>query len=92
MQTNQPRSFEQALRERLIATGASQLEIALETGVAQTSVSRFLRGTVSLRVSTFQALLGFAQRYEELKRCGLVTVKKPGSTGAPRGLRGRRAS
>ena len=52
------------VRERVIATGASQMEIARSTGMSQTSISRFLRGDNNPTVKTLYGILKFAEDWE----------------------------
>ena len=52
------------VRRRLIATGATQTEIAKATGLAQSSVGRFLRGESDPNIATFYGIVRFVQECE----------------------------
>lgn len=77
-------TLEGALRAKLIAMGVTQVEIAEETGLAQSTAGRFLRGEVSIKMDTFEKLRAYVQRTEQLALAGLLPKKRGGP---PRGVR-----
>lgn len=54
-----------ALRRRLKATGKTQAQIARAVGVAQSTVSRFLRAQTDISVGKYGALVRFCDRQEQ---------------------------
>jgi transcriptional regulator with XRE-family HTH domain len=84
----QASGIEDALRQRLLATGASQPQIAQETGVPQTTVSRFLRGLNPPNMRTYEALLKFVIKRDTMAAAGMPVNPLKGRRAA-RGIRGQ---
>ncbi len=57
-------SIAAALRERLLKTGRSQSEIGAATGLAQSTVGRFLRDVTDITLSNAERLLRFCEQHE----------------------------
>jgi transcriptional regulator with XRE-family HTH domain len=85
--TNQTHSIEDALRQRLKESGASQPEISEVTGVPQTTVSRFLRGNATPNMRTYESLLKFVLKRDAMAAAGMPTKPRQGRRAA-RGVRG----
>ena len=79
--------IEAELRTRLTASGASQPEIAEHSGISQSTISRFMRGVVSLSIPKYEALLRFVLKREAMAAAGIPPIPRRGQR-APRGLRG----
>lgn len=62
------------VRKRLVATGATQVEIAEATGLAQSSIGRFLRGTSDPSIANFYAIVRFIQDREAEELFNPVTT------------------
>jgi len=62
-------STAERVRQKLIKTGATQVQIAASTGIGQASVSRFLRGQGDAKVTVVDKMEAFAdQQLEIIKR------------------------
>lgn len=70
-------TIEEQVRQRLIAIGAGQLAISKATGIAQSTVGRFLRGENNPNIKTFYALVRFVQDHEAMA----ILVPKKSATG-----------
>lgn len=81
-------SIEDSLRQRLLASGASQPEIARDTGVPQTTISRFLRGANPPTMRTYEALLKFVLKRDTMAAAGIPVAPLKGRHAA-RGIRGQ---
>ena len=86
--TNHTHSIEDALRQRLKESGASQPEISEVTGVPQTTVSRFLRGNATPNMRTYEALLKFVIKRDTMAAAGMPVNPLKGRRAA-RGIRGQ---
>lgn len=80
----EPTRLEKLLRERLLRLGVTQKQIEAGAGVRQATVSRFLRGETTLKMSTFEALNAYAAKAEELDAAGLLEKRE--GRAAARGL------
>lgn len=54
----------ETLRQRLIATGASQAEIGKATALAQSTIGRFLNGRHDISLSNYVRLCAFCDERE----------------------------
>ena len=52
-------------RERIIATGKSQRQIARDSGIEESGLSRFMSGNGGLSLASIEALLATLTRIEE---------------------------
>lgn len=55
-------SLEQTLRDRITALGLTQMEIANATGIAQSTVGRFMRGECSITIRNYEAILTYTRQ------------------------------
>ncbi len=55
-------SLEQTLRDRITALGITQMEIANATGMAQSTVGRFMRGECSITIRNYEAILTYTRQ------------------------------
>lgn len=76
MTTERRPSLEDTLRQRLIALGVTQTQIAEATGLSQSSAGRFLRGEVTVRMDTFERLRDYVQDAEAKAQAGLLPPPK----------------
>lgn len=56
-------TLHEALRQRLIASGKKQVEIGYATGLAQSTIGRFLRGN-DITLSNYVKLCAFCDQHE----------------------------
>lgn len=61
-------TLHEALRARLIATGKTQTEIAYATGLAQSTIGRFLRGLNDISLSNYAKLCAVCDGHEALPK------------------------
>ena len=64
-QQQQQTAFADKLRERIIATGKSQRQIARDSGIEESGLSRFMSGNGGLSLASIEALLATLTRIEE---------------------------
>lgn len=60
----QQNTLHEALRQRLIASGKKQAEIGYATGLAQSTIGRFLRGN-DIALSNYAKLCAFCDSLED---------------------------
>lgn len=58
----------ESLRARLIATGKTQAEIGYSTGLAQSTIGRFLRGLNDISLSNYAKLCAMCDEHEALAK------------------------
>lgn len=60
--------YAETLRQRLRATGKSQQQIGAATGVAQSTISRFMRGASNITIGNYARLAWFCDGLAETSK------------------------